>query len=811
MKQRIVFGILAISMIPAIFAAAILHAQIAHKQDRVTEPDAQRELLNEYCADCHNDDVHRGGMSLSQLDLEHPDHTAELTEKMIRKLRVGLMPPPGRPGPDFSTRKAFAARLEAAIDQAASGRPYAGQPALHRLNRTEYANSIRDLLDIQVDVTPLLPPDDMSHGFDNMADVLTVTPSLMEAYLRAAARISRMAVGDTSAPVLTSTYSVQKVESQMHHVDGTPMGTRGGIAVVHNFPADGEYTFKLRLYHHPVGPLFGMNQGKGQQIEVALNKRRVALLDVNPDLSPDGIATARIHIPAGPQLISASFPQKFDGPVEDEVQPVEQTLVDLTFGAVPGTTALPHLRQILITGPFTPSGVSDTPSRRKIFMCRPLAPEEEDPCARKIIATLARGAFRRPVTETDLQQLLNFYRSGRKTGTFDTGISTAIQAILASPEFVFRFERTPPNAAPGESFRITDLELASRLSYFLWSSGPDDRLITLANQGSLHNSAVLTREVHRMLKDPRADALAANFADEWLHLRNLRSANPDPYFYPNFDKTLAQSMQRETELLFSSIVREDHSVLDLISANYTFVNERLARHYGIPNVTGNRFRRVEITDENRKGLLGQGSILMLTSTASRTSPVKRGKYVMEVLLGTPPPPPPPDVPALPENSEARTGHVVNALSVRERLQEHRKNPNCAGCHKLMDPIGFALENFDGVGNWRNKDNGFPIDPAGQMFDGTQLNGPVSLRHALLAHTDEFVGNFTQNLLAYGLGRVLSYRDMPAVRGIDREAAAKDYQFSSFILGIVTSTPFQMRTVETPEPKPITVAAAGAQP
>lgn len=803
-RNKIICGIL------VILVTTLLGGQVVPRQKDTPFPDAasQRAFLSHYCAACHNDEMRTGGWSLSQFDLESPDRSAELAEKMIRKLRTGLMPPPGTSHPpDLATRRAFAAVLESAIDRSASARPYAGLPALHRLNRTEYANSIRDLLEVQVDVSPLLPPDDMSHGFDNMADVLTVTPSLMEAYIRAAAKISRMAIGDPAAPALTSTYSVQKVESQVGHVEGTPMGTRGGIAVVHNFPADGEYTFKLRLYHHPVGPLFGMNQGKGQQIEVALNKRRVALLDIDPAMTPEGITTSRIRIRAGPQLISASFPQKFDGPVEDDVQPVEQSLVDLSFGSFPGTTALPHLRQILITGPFGATGVSDTPSRRKIFLCRPVGRVDEDACAEKIIAALARRAFRGPVNKTDLRELLRFYRSERRTGTFESGIRTAVQAMLASPEFVFRFERTRTNAVPGESYRITDLELASRLSYFLWSSAPDDRLMTLASQGKLKDIAVLTREVRRMLKDSRSDALAANFADEWLHLRNLRDANPDPYFYPNFDKTLAQSMQRETELLFSSIMREDRSLIDLLSANYTFVNERLARHYGIPNILGNRFRRVTITDENRTGLLGHASILMLTSTASRTSPVKRGKYVMEVLLGTPPPPPPPNVPALTENSEARTGHVAKPLSVRERMEQHRDNPYCAGCHKLMDPIGFALENFDGIGIWRNKDNGFPIDPAGQMFDGTALNGPASLRRALLGHADEFVKTFTQNLLAYGLGRVLSYRDLPVVRTIDRAAAAKDYQFSSFILGIVVSAPFQMRTAESPDRKLAAVAVA----
>jgi hypothetical protein len=791
----------------------ILAAMIAQGQagSAYVSSESQRAFISQYCSLCHNDDMKSGGMTLTKLNLQHLDQSTELAEKMIRKLRIGLMPPPGAPRPDVASLKAFAAMLEEGIDQAAHGRPSPGNPALHRLNRTEYANSIRDLLDVRADVSAYLPPDDMSHGFDNMADVLTVSPALIEGYIRAAGKISRMAVGDLGAQAITSTYSIPRVTSQVRHVEGTPLGTRGGIAVIHDFPADGDYVFKLRMFHHPVGPLFGINQGKGQQLQIAVNGQPVALIDIDPAITPDGIKTPPIPIKAGAQSISGSFIQKFDGPVDDEIQPVEQTLVDLTIGAFPGTTALPHLRELSITGPSHVIGVSDTPSRRKIFLCRPSVRAEEALCANKIIATLARRAFRRPVTETDMKGLVHFYRSGRSPGNFDSGIRTAIQAIIASPEFVFRFERTPSNVAAGKTYRITDLEMASRLSYFLWSSAPDNRLITLASQGKLHEPATLEREVRRMLADPRSHALATNFADQWLHLRNLRDANPDLYFYPNFDKTLAQSMRRETELLFSSVVLEDSSLLDLLTANYTFVDERLARHYGIPNVMGNRFRRVAISDENRWGLLGNAGILMLTSTANRTSPVKRGKYVMEVLLGTPPPPPPPNVPALLENSEVRTGHITGPLSVRGRLEQHRANPNCAGCHRLMDPIGFALENFDGIGVWRNNDSGFRINASGQMFEGTLLNGPASLRKAVMSHADAFVATFTENILAYGLGRVLDYRDMPTVRQIDRAAAGNNYRFSTFILGIVKSAPFQMRTAEGSEPQPTKVATAGLKP
>ncbi len=749
-------------------------------------------------------------MSLARLDLVHPAQSAELGEKVIRKLRAGLMPPPGLPRPKPEAAKAVVAALENGIDQAAAVHPNPGRPALHRLNRTEYANSIRDLLGVTVDVSPLLPSDDMSHGFDNMADVLTLSPALMDGYIRAAGKISREAVGDPNALPLTHTYSIPRVLSQVRHVEGTPLGTRGGIAVLHDFPADGEYVFKLGFYYAPTGPLFGMNQGKGQQIEVAVNGERAALLDINPSmtLAKDGIKTPPIKVRAGPQRISASFPQKADGPIEDEYHMVEQSLVDVSVGALPGMTTLPHLHELSVTGPLKPEGVSDTPSRRKIFACRPVGDEDEIPCARRIISALARQAFRRPVTPNDLEPLLGFYQRGRNDANFETGIRTAIQAIIASPEFVFRFERTPAGVAPGTNYRITDLELASRLSYFLWSSAPDDQLVSIASEGKLREPAVLEKQVRRMLADPKSEALATNFAGEWLHLQNLKDAVPDLFLFPDFDRGLAQSMRRETELLFDNIMREDRSITELLTANYTFVDERLAKHYGIPNVLGNRFRKVPVTDPNRYGLLGHAGILTLTSTAIRTSPVQRGKYVMEVLLGTPPPPAPPNVPALPENAELRTAHVAKPLSVRERMEQHRSNPACAGCHKLMDPIGFSLENFDAVGVWRTRDSGFAIDPKGQMFDGAKLDGPVGLRQALMNHADSFIGTFAENLLAYGVGRVTDYTDMPVVRTIEHEAARNDNRFSSFVLGVVKSPAFQMRRSEEPEsPRPTDVAQA----
>lgn len=793
MKYRFIAGVV-------VFLTVVACWQVS-TSSQSAPPD--RKFLNRYCAGCHNDQVKAGDMTLSRFDLTRIDQNPRLAEKIIYKLRGGLMPPPGVPRPDAATAAAFASELEKVIDEAAAARPNPGSPNLHRLNRTEYANSIRDLLGVQIDVSTLLPPDNKSHGFDNMSDVMTISPALMEAYIRAAGKISRQAVGDPNPPAITSSYYSSRVVSQDRHVEGTPFGTRGGIGVNHYFPADGDYVFRLRFYHHPVGPLFGINQGKGQQIEVAVNLQRVALLDIDPLMTPEGITTPPIKIKAGPQRISASFINRFDGPIEDEFRLVEQTLVDLTIGAVPGTTTLPHLRELSITGPTNVSGISDTPSRRKIFSCRPGRGADELRCAKTIISTLARKAYRRPVTNTDIQELLGFYKTGRNEGGFDSGIRTVIQAILSSPEFVFRFERVPvgvmARARAGTNYRITDLELASRLSYFLWSSAPDDRLIALASQHRLRDPAALEREVRRMLADRRSQTLATNFAAQWLTLQNLRDANPDLLIYPNFDKALARSMRRETELLFESIMREDRTLLDLLTADYTYVDGRLARHYSIPNVIGNRFRRVAVTDENRKGLLGHAGILMLTSLANRTSPVKRGKYVMEVLLGAPPPPPPPNVPDLPENSEGRTGHVAMPLSVRERLEQHRKDPNCAGCHRLMDPLGLALENFDAIGVWRTKDSGFEIDPSGKLIDGTPLDGPASLRKALVQREDQFVRTFTERLLAYGLGRVVDFRDMPVVRSISREAATDNYRFSSFILAVVRSTPFQMRRAEDSSP------------
>ncbi len=766
----------------------------------------QRAFLNKNCAVCHNDKLKTGGVTMTKLDVAHPENTPELAEKVIRFLQAGMMPPAAMPRPNAAEQKAFVASLQHSLDQATFLHPNPGRPPLHRLNRTEYANSVHDLLGVNVDVSSMLPADDMSQGFDNMADALTISPALMEGYIRAAGKISRIAVGDPQAQALTSTYSIPRVLNQTRHIDGTPFGTRGGIAVMHNFPADGEYSFKVGFYYTPTGPLFGINQGKGTTLEIAIDGARVALIDIDPriTLAKDGIKTPPVKVRAGPHRVSASFPEKFDGPIDDEYMQFDQSLVDVSAGAVPGITTPVHLHELSITGPTDAAGVSETPSRARIFTCRPASNSDEIPCAKQILSRLARQAYRRPVTPNDLEGLLNFYQQGRNgdaknPGNFETGIRTAIQAILANPEFVFRFEHVPANAAPGTNYRISDLELASRLSYFLWSTAPDDQLLTLASEGKLRAPGVLEAQVRRMLADPKSEALTENFAVEWLHLNDLKSWNPDLFLYPDFDKSLSDSARHETELLFDSVMREDRDIRDIVNANYTFVDERLARHYGIPDVLGNRFRRVSLTDPNRYGILGDSSVLMLTSVANRTSPVKRGVYVMEVLIGTPPPPPPPNVPPLKENSDERTGHVAKPLSVRERMQQHRTNEPCHSCHSMMDPIGFSLENFDPVGVWRTDDSGFKIDPSGKMYDGTPLNGPVSLREAILKHSDSYVTNFTEKLMAYGLGRIIDYHDEPFVRGVVKEAAKDDYRFSSIVLGIVRSVPFEMRRVEQAEP------------
>lgn len=771
--------------------APLLFRPVAARAD---DPSVHAATLNKYCIVCHNDKMHTGGLSLQAAPLTDVPSNAEIWEKVIRKLRTGSMPPQGMPRPDAATVNGLATFLETSLDRAAAAKPNPGHASLHRLNRAEYANAIHDLLGLDVDSTALLPPDDESSGFDNIADVLRMSPSLMERYLSASWNISREAVGDMSIAPATTIYRVRPDLSQDQHLEGLPLGTRGGTLVHHYFPLDAEYVIKVRLWRNTFDLMRGMEDA--HQIEISLDGKRVSLITAggkddfvkmaqNPgefgaDL--DKKLTVRIPVKAGPHAIAAAAILRSHAEKDDLIKPFLRTTVDGE-----DITGDPSIDRISVEGPFNASGPGTTPARNKIFLCEPATAQEELPCARKILSTLIRHAYRRPLTDSDLETPLSFYQRGRnEKGRFDAGIESALQFILASPEFLFRFEGDPKDLPPGAVYRLGDVALASRLSFFLWSSPPDDELLTLAAEGKLHDHAVLEQQVRRMLVDRRADALIENFASQWLFLRNLKNFSPDLQTFPDFDDNLREAMGEETRLFFQSIIREDRSAMDLLTANYTFVNERLARHYGIPNVYGDQFRRVTIQSPERRGLLGQASILAVTSYPNRTSPVQRGKWVLTNILGIPPTPPPPNVPPLKENANGAT------LSLRERMEQHRADAVCAGCHKVMDPIGFALENFDAVGHWRDSDDGTRIDPSGVLYNGVKVDGPIALNKMLADHPDVFVGVLTEKLLTYALGRGVQYYDMPAVRGIVSQARARDYRFSTLILGIAESTPFQMK-------------------
>ena len=756
---------------------------------------AQTAVLNTYCVTCHSDKARTGGLSLEKADLVDIPKGAETWEKVIRKVRAGMMPPPGASRPDRARLDGLAEFLETSIDRAAAQKPRPGRTAMHRLNRAEYANAIRDLLALDIDSAALLPPDDESSGFDNIADVLTMSPSLMERYLSASWNISRMAVGNLNIAPSTSTYRVRPDLSQDQHIDGLPPGTRGGILVRHNFPLDGEYVIKLRLWRNTFDLMRGMEDP--HDIEIAMNGERLKLVTAggredflkmaeNPgtfgtDL--DQRLTLRLSVKAGVHTLWATTILKSHALRDDMIKPFIRTTVD-------GLDIMgdPSVDRLTIEGPFSSTGSGDTPSRRKIFICKPAAAADETACATRILSTLVRGAYRRPADKATLDTLMDFYRRGRaNNGSFDYGIESALQFILASPQFLIRFESDPPNLAANASYRLDDLALASRLSFFLWSSLPDEQLVNLASQGKLKDPTVLEQQVKRMLTDARSKTLITNFAEQWLHLRNLKNSGPDLHAFPDFDDNLRQAMKEETSLFFDSIMREDRSVMDLLNADYTFVNERLARHYGIPDVYGSQFRRVRVPNDARRGLLGQASVLTVTSYPNRTSPVERGKWILTNLLGVPPQPPPPNVPPLQETSA--DGKV---LSLRERMESHRANPVCAGCHRVMDPIGFALENFDGVGRWRTREDGAAIDTTGTLFNGASVEGAVGLRQNLVARPEVFVGVMTEKMLTYALGRGIEYYDMPAVRKIVQDSRNRDYRFSSIVLGIVRSTPFQMK-------------------
>ena len=756
----------------------------------------QSELVSTYCATCHSERAKAGGLSLANWNAMRAQDQPQVVEKIIRKLRAGMMPPAGAKRPDAATLAALTTALESRMDEHASIHPNPGWRPFQRLNRAEYTRAVQALLGIEVDINAFLPPDTLSAGFDNVADVQGLSPTVLEGYLRAASQISRLAVGDREASASAATYKVGRTMSQMRHIDGAPMGTRGGISVMHIFPADGEYVIGVNLHNEPLGGLYGRSTLSvleiEEEIDVSIDGERVALIPLNTRMSESDAKnsldpkTARISVKAGPHRVSAAFVQKFEAPINDILIPVENTLADVSMSF--GVTLMPHLRDMSVHGPYAVTGVSDTVSRRLVFTCRPTTAAEEAPCASDILKGLAGRAFRGPTSPADLDVLIGFYQQGRKKGDFEQAIRFALQAILASPRFVFRLEEVPATLRAGQTYRINDHDVASRLSFFLWGSVPDAELLRAAAAGQFRTPVALRKQVSRMLADPRSETLATRFAAQWLRLQDLDKMIPDYLQYPDYDDTLAAGMRRETELFVDSLVREDRSVLDLLDSDYTFVNERVAIHYGIPNVTGEAFRRVAVTNPNRRGILGHGSVLALTSIADRTSPVLRGKWIMEVLLGSPPPPPPPNVPALDQTKDTAGGRT---LSVRERMEQHRANPACMSCHKVIDPLGLALENFDVTGAWRIKDNEVPVDANGDLYDGTRMNGPVGLRAALVTHQDAFLLSFTERLMTYALGRRVESYDMPTVRQIIRDAAAQSYKVSAFVQGVVASQAFRM--------------------
>jgi mono/diheme cytochrome c family protein len=719
-------------------------------------------LMNQYCSNCHNADDLAGGMDISKLDIEKVGKDAAVWERIVRKVRTGMMPPSGQPRPARAVLDTFASDLESRLDKAAAANPNPGTLSVHRLNRTEYANAVRDLLDIEVDVTNILPADDSNEGFDNIADALSVSPTLIQGYVSAAMKISRRAVGDRTLTPSQITYTAPSGLVQDTRFDGLPIGTRGGMLIHYTFPLDAEYQFATG----GGGP--GGARGGGGGTDITLDGQPLTIR-----------GNQRIKVTAGPHVIAmAVIEGRKAGGIDDAYSDFR---VNSQFAVGGGVSTL------VITGPFNATGVGDTPSRLRIFVCHPTNAAEEAPCARKILTTVARRAFRHPLSDdTGVNGLMTFFEQGRKEGDFETGIQQALARILVAPRFIFRTEDEPATAKPGTIYRVSDLDMASRLSFFLWSSIPDDTLLELASAGKLKDPAVLEQQVQRMLKDPKSDALVENFAGQWLYLRDVAGAAPDT---KEFDENLRRAMIKETEMLFESIVREDKSLLTLLDSDYTFVNERLARHYGIPNIRGDYFRKIPLpADSPRRGLLGQGSILTVTSIATRTSPVQRGKWVLQNILGTPPPVPPPNVEI---NLEADP-KAAKPNSLRERLEMHRTQPVCASCHKIMDPIGFSLENFDMIGKWRTTDGGVPINSSGVLVDGTPLNSPADLRNALLSRSDTFVTASTEKLLTYGLGRGVDYNDMPAVRTIVRDASKNGNRFSTLVMGVVKSAPFQTR-------------------
>jgi hypothetical protein len=765
-----------------LFAAAIAHGQMA------TSPLSQRAVLDQYCVTCHNQKLKTAGLMLDKLDLTQVGEHAEQWEKVVRKLRAGMMPPAGLPRPNAAAYEALTVALENELDRAAQANPHLPAPGVHRVNRTEYSNAIRGLLALDIDAAAFLPADDSSYGFDNVVSGLGVSPALVEGYVEAAAKISRLALGHETAPA-RKIYHVREDYSQEEHVEGLPFGTRGGMLIHHYFPADGEYAISWDPVRTTVGGLYG-GDSEDEQAEVLIDGARVKVFRIGKDVPVSSLRDkneVRVPVKAGERTLGVTFLATTYVPNVDLNRHYHRSILDDNL--IDGFTFTPQVSSVTVSGPYNGSRPQDTPSREKILICKPSRASDELPCARKILTTLARQAYRRPITDSDTESLMNLYQAGRNAGDFEDGIERGLEFVLAHPEFVFRTEDGPSNVKPGEAYRISDLELASRLAFFFWSSGPDDELIRLAAQGKLRDSGVLEQQTRRMLADQRTHELVKNFAGQWLQLRVMQSSTPEGTDYPDFDDNLRQAFRTEAEMFFESMVREDRSIIDLLNGDYTFVNERLAAHYGIPNIYGSQFRRVKLDGalDVRRGLLGKGGIELVTSVSDRTSPVQRGKWVMTNILGVVPPDPPPNVPALKEGSASGNG----PLTLRQQMEAHRANPACAGCHKMMDPIGFAMENFDGIGKWRTKEAGQMVNASGQLTDGTKISGVVDLRNALLGYSPQFARTVTEKLLTYALGRGVEYQDMPVVRAIVRNAARNDYRFSALIEGIVKSDQFQM--------------------
>ena len=781
-----------LSWIPVILLTGALVSVDRAQQPSKLPPEAQPEraginqFVTQHCADCHNSNDKRGGLALDAISAEDVGAHPEIWEKVVRKLTTRQMPPVGMPRPDERTYDTCVAALEAALDRAAAANPNPGRtPTLRRLNRTEYQNAIRDLLAVEIDAAALLPADEANHGFDS-APLGDLSPTLMERYITAAQKISRLALGRAPKTPNSETFRTQPDQTQEGHVEGLPLGTRGGILIPYTFPGDGEYDIQVWLTRDRNEHVEGLREP--HELEVLLDRKHMASLTVKPPASKDGHndvdknLKARVAVTAGPHDLGATFLQNPFSLLETKRQPYQAH-----FNLHRHPRISPAVYQVSITGPYNAKGHGETPSRRRIFISVATGPKDEDDCAKKILSALLRRAYRRPVADGDVERTMKFYRQGRADGDFDAGIEMAVSAVLVNPQFLFRVEQDPAGVAAKAAYRVSDLDLASRLSFFLWSSIPDDELLDLAARNELQKPAVFEKQVRRLLADERSRNLATNFAAQWLHLRNLPSITPDLRLFTDFDDNLRKAFRQETELFVESVVREDRSVLDLLKADYTFLNERLAKHYAIPHVHGDRFRRVALgADRQRGGLLRHGSILTVTSYATRTSPVIRGKWILENFLGTPPPPPPANVPSLKENT------VAASLSIRQRLAEHRVNASCASCHRLIDPVGFSLEQFDAVGRWRITDEGKPVDAAGGLPDGSQFTGVTGIEQALLKRPEWFVRTLTEKLFIFALGRAPEESDAPAIRKIVRDARAHDYRFSSLIVGLTTSVPFQMR-------------------